>query len=50
METTKAPIELLDGEWIQLILKAKKMGIGKEEIREFLLKSGEKGLSLKVAE
>ncbi|MBY0122941.1 DNA-binding anti-repressor SinI [Bacillus sp. S/N-304-OC-R1] len=35
---------------MQLILKAKKMGIKKEEIRDFLLKQEVKELTLKVAE
>jgi antagonist of SinR len=33
---TKASIEGIDMEWVQLILEAKKLGLDKEEIREFL--------------
>ncbi|WP_082677282.1 anti-repressor SinI family protein [Bacillus sp. FJAT-29937] len=35
---TKAFIDRLDQEWIQLILEAKKLGVEKEEVREFLQK------------
>ncbi|MEH7121932.1 anti-repressor SinI family protein [Bacillus sp. JJ1773] len=33
---TKALNEKLDMEWIQLILEAKKLGVEKEEVRDFL--------------
>ncbi|EIJ82834.1 anti-repressor SinI family protein [Bacillus methanolicus] len=36
MFKTKVNIKALDYEWIQLILEAKKLGIEKEKIREFL--------------
>ncbi|WP_082677283.1 anti-repressor SinI family protein [Bacillus sp. FJAT-29937] len=39
MGKTKVQMELLDSEWMNLIMKAKQMGIEKEEIREFLLKN-----------
>ncbi|MEH7526718.1 anti-repressor SinI family protein [Bacillus sp. JJ1503] len=50
MGKTRVPMELLDSEWMNLIMKAKQMGIKKEEIREFLLKTGVKKLALEVAE
>ncbi|MEH7121926.1 anti-repressor SinI family protein [Bacillus sp. JJ1773] len=50
MGKTRVQMELLDSEWMNLIMKAKQMGIEKEEIREFLLKNGVEKLTLKVAE
>ncbi|WNS76389.1 anti-repressor SinI family protein [Bacillus sp. DTU_2020_1000418_1_SI_GHA_SEK_038] len=50
MGKTRVQLELLDSEWMELIVKAKQMGIEKEEIREFLLKNGVKKLAWKVAE
>lgn len=35
----KGRIEGLDMEWLELIKEAKKLGIKKEEIREFLAKN-----------
>ncbi|KAB2336092.1 DNA-binding anti-repressor SinI [Cytobacillus depressus] len=50
MGNIKTQTELLDREWIQLIIKAKGMGIEKEEIRKFLLKNEVKELKVKIAE
>ncbi|UQD52103.1 hypothetical protein C0971_08815 [Bacillus methanolicus] len=44
MFKTKVNIKALDYEWIQLILEAKKLGIEKEKIREFLKREGLKKL------
>ena len=30
-------IEVMDQEWVQLILEAKQLGIAKEEVREFFI-------------
>lgn len=46
MFKTKVNIKALDYEWIQLILEAKKLGIEKEKIREFLKREGLKKLVL----
>ncbi|MEH7342878.1 anti-repressor SinI family protein [Bacillus sp. JJ1532] len=35
---TKVLIDKLDKEWIHLILEAKKLGVEKEEVRDFLQK------------
>lgn len=37
----------LDKEWLELIIEAKKIGIAKEEIKEFFLKSGVNEIVLK---
>ncbi|MGG1158038.1 anti-repressor SinI family protein [Brevibacillus formosus] len=39
MKTTPSPKDLLDKEWIDLILTARKMGLSIEEIRFFLVNS-----------
>ncbi|NRR05770.1 DNA-binding anti-repressor SinI [Brevibacillus sp. RS1.1] len=39
MKTTSSPKDLLDKEWIDLILTARKMGLSIEEIRFFLVNS-----------
>ncbi|MDQ0155559.1 antagonist of SinR [Robertmurraya andreesenii] len=36
MIEAKGCVEGLDTEWVKLILEAKRLGISKEEIREFL--------------
>lgn len=33
---TKIVMDKLDNEWIQLILEAKRLGVEKEEVRDFL--------------
>ncbi|MED3573008.1 anti-repressor SinI family protein [Cytobacillus praedii] len=37
----------LDKEWLELIIEAKRMGIAKEEIQEFFMKSGVNEIVLK---
>lgn len=41
MIESEAIMEGLDTDWIKLILEAKKLGLGKEEIRDFLKKKAE---------
>ncbi|WP_313800449.1 anti-repressor SinI family protein [Cytobacillus sp.] len=43
----KVTVREMDTEWLKLIIEAKKMGLKKEEIRDFLVNSGVKEIVLK---